>query len=81
MVKLLIDTCVWLDLAKDPHQQSLVAVIDELIEAKKMELIIPRLVVDEFERNKTRIIEENRRSISGVIARVKEVVNKTESYF
>ena len=74
MVKILIDTCIWLDLAKDHRQQSLVNVIDELISQKKIQLILPKLIVDEFTRNKDRIIEETGKSVSGIIKSVREVV-------
>jgi hypothetical protein len=39
-------------------------------------LILPRIVVDEFARNKARIIEESSRSLSGTLKRVKEAVEK-----
>ena len=76
MVKILIDTCVWLDIAKDHKQQAIISVLDELINDKTVELIMPQIIVDEFERNKDRIIEESKRSLSGVITRVKEIVDK-----
>lgn len=76
MFKLLIDTCVWLDLAKDSQQQSLLSVLEELIRQNEVSLILPRTVVDEFARNKTRVAEESCRSLSGVLKRVKDAVNK-----
>ena len=76
MHKILIDTCVWLDMAKDPEQQSLLTVIEELIRINELELIIPRIVFEEFERNKDRIIRESSQSLSGVFKRVKEIVDK-----
>lgn len=76
MIKILIDTCVWLDIAKDHKQQSIISVLDELIEEQKVELILPKIVVQEFERNKERILEDSKRSLVGVISRVKEIVNK-----
>ena len=76
MFKLLIDTCVWLDLAKDSQQQSLLSVLEELVRQNEISLILPRTVVDEFARNKTRVAEESCRSLSGVLKRVKEAVNK-----
>jgi hypothetical protein len=76
MFYVLIDTCVWLDLAKDHRQQSLLSVLEELIRQNKVCLILPRTVVDEFERNKSRIAEESCRSLSSVLKRVKEVVSK-----
>src|SRR5208282_3309267 len=50
---LLIDTCVWLDLAKD-HQQQLGA-LEELKRNGRVLLVLPRTVLEEFARNKTRI--------------------------
>ena len=31
MFHILIDTCVWLDLAKDPYQQALLGVLERLV--------------------------------------------------
>src|SRR4051812_13362302 len=59
--KLLIDTCVWLDLAKDHQQQAILGALEELTRQGEVSLILPRTVVDEFARNKTRIIEESSR--------------------
>lgn len=76
MFRILIDSCVWLDLAKDPHQQPLLAVLEELIQMQEVSLIVPRTILDEFRRNKARIIEESGRSLSSVFKRGKEAVNK-----
>ena len=72
MFKILIDTCVWLDLAKDYQQQPILTAIEELIRMGDIDLILPRTVLDEFARNKGRIIEESSRSLSGTMKRVKE---------
>jgi hypothetical protein len=39
-------------------------------------LIVPRIVLTEFQRNKSRIIQESCRSLSSVFKRVKEVIGK-----
>jgi len=49
---------VWLDLAKDYQQQAILAALEELIRHRSIALILPRKVVDEFARNKARVIEE-----------------------
>jgi hypothetical protein len=72
--KILIDTCVWLDLAKDYQQQAILTALEELILQGDIALILPRTVIDEFARNKARIIQENKRSLSSTLKRVKEVV-------
>ncbi len=74
--KILIDTSVWLDLAKDYQHQAILSALEELIRQGDVGLILPRTVVDEFARNRQRIIEESRRSLSSTLKRVKEVVEK-----
>lgn len=76
MFKLLIDTCVWLDLAKDRHQQSLLDVLEELIDSGEVSLIIPRTVLDEFKRNKTRILQESKRGLTSHFKQVKDAVKR-----
>jgi len=76
LFKILIDTCVWLDLAKDYQQQALLAALEELIRQGNVDLILPRTVVEEFARHKARVIEESSRSLSSTLKRVKEAVEK-----
>lgn len=76
MFKILIDTCVWLDLAKDYQQKVILAALEELIRQGDITLILPRTVVDEFARNKARVVDESRRSLSSNLKRVKEAVEK-----
>src|ERR1700739_2149466 len=73
---LLIDTCVWLDIAKDYQRKSILAALEELIHEGEIALILPGTVVDEFGRNKARVIEESSRSLSSTLKRVKEAVEK-----
>ena len=73
---MLIDTCVWLDLAKDYHQQALLGVLEELVRQNRLQIILPRTVLDEFTRNRARVTEESGRSLSGVLKRAKEAVNR-----
>lgn len=76
MFKVLIDTCVLLDLAKNSDQQPLLTVLEELIKLKELSLIIPETIIEEFDRNKSRIIKEGNQSFSSLIKRVKDVVEK-----
>lgn len=52
------------------------AALEELISRQDIALILPRTVVDEFVRNKRRIVEESSRSLSSTLKRVKEAVEK-----
>jgi hypothetical protein len=76
MLKILVDTCVWLDIAKDYQQQSTLAILEDLVRQGEVSIILPKIVRDEFNRNRTRVAEEGGRSISGVLKRAKEVVNR-----
>ena len=76
MFKLLIDTCVWLDIAKDSQQEPLLSALEELIRSGQVSLILPRTIIDEFARNKGRVAEESCRSLSSVFKRVKDTVAK-----
>src|ERR1700685_2730768 len=73
---LVIDTCVWLELAKDYSQQPLLAALEELVRIGQVSLVTPKLVTEEFQRNKERVIEESGRSIGSTLRRAKEVLAK-----
>jgi hypothetical protein len=38
---MLIDTCIWLDLAKDYQRQALLGVLEELVRQNRVEIILP----------------------------------------
>ncbi|SIT57840.1 hypothetical protein BQ8794_410007 [Mesorhizobium prunaredense] len=52
---LLVDTSVWLDLAKDWRQQPVIRAMSESARHPGLELIVPDIVRDEFARNKERV--------------------------
>lgn len=76
MFNLLIDTCVWLDLAKDHQQETLITIIEELIEKQELSLIVPRTIITEFERNKEKVIKESNQSVISAIKRAKDAIHK-----
>lgn len=76
MFNLLIDTCVWLDIVKDHRQAAVLDTLEALIRDEQLRLLLPRIVVDEFLRNKNRVVEESSRSLSSSLKRVKEAVHR-----
>jgi hypothetical protein len=76
MFRMLIDTCVWLDLAKDPKQVPVLGVVEELVRLGMVSVIVPRVVLDEFRRNRERIAKESVKSLSTHFRLVKEAVGK-----
>jgi len=76
MFKMLIDTCVWLDLAKDPRQAPVLGVVEEMVKLGMVTLIVPSVVLDEFRRNRERIAEESAKSLSAHFRLVRDAVSK-----
>lgn len=74
--RLLVDTCVWLDLAKDYREQPVVSALEDLVEGGDVELIVPQLVLDEFDRNKARVIDDARRGLQLHFRLVKQAVTR-----
>jgi hypothetical protein len=73
---LLIDTSVWLDLAKDYRQSPLIDVLMAMNDRDQLRLILPKIVVAEFERNKDRVIAETKKSLSSHFRLVREAMEK-----
>lgn len=76
MFRILIDTCVWLDIAKDPKQLPILGVIEELVKINAVDVIVPRVVLDEFKRNRDRIAKNSTKSLSTHFRLVKNAVGK-----
>jgi len=76
MLRLLIDTCVWLDMAKDYRHQPTLSALEQMMEAGEVSLVLPKQAVDEFARNKGRIIRDSGKSLSSTFKRVKEAVKQ-----
>jgi hypothetical protein len=75
-LKLLVDTSVWLDLAKDYRQQPVIAALEDLVGAGEIELIVPQVVLDEFARNKERVAIDATRSLQSHFNLVRDAVNR-----
>lgn len=76
MLRILVDTCVWLDLAKDYRQQTIIQAAAELVKAHQIAFIVPDVVNDEFARNKSRVAEDAQRSLKAHFSLVREAVNR-----
>lgn len=46
MFEILIDTCVWFDLAKDYQQQAILSALEDLIKQEEISLILPRTMLN-----------------------------------
>ncbi len=74
MLRALIDTCIWLDLAKDRKQSPLLIALENLVADGEVSLIVPRIVLEEVARNKERIIKESQQSVSSACKNARRTV-------
>lgn len=74
MLKMLVDTCVWLDMAKSPSQSKNLEILLHLRTDKLIDFIVPKVVLEEFERNRDRVIAEHAKSITTTLSRAREIV-------
>ncbi|QDG94034.1 hypothetical protein NIBR502774_15900 (plasmid) [Rhizobium sp. NIBRBAC000502774] len=74
--KILIDTCVWLDLAKDYRTIPVLTAIEDLVNADAIQLIVPETIPAEFARNKDRVMDDTKRGLTSHFKRVREGVNQ-----
>ena len=76
MLYVLADTNVWLDLAKDVNAQKLIAAVRVLVHEGRLTLLVPQLVLDEFERNRSRVEADMTRSLSANFRRVRDEIEE-----
>lgn len=76
MFNVLIDTCVWLKLAEDHKHTPLLQVVSGAVALKKMRLLVPRQVLDEFRKNRARVLKTSERSFTGHFQEVRKAIAK-----
>jgi hypothetical protein len=76
VLKVIVDTCVWLDLARDYREQAVIGALEDLIRGQEVELLAPDVILAEFERNKGRVIEDTKRSLQSHFRLAREAVER-----
>jgi len=71
---LYIDTCIWLNIAKSKNQYALVDTLEYLVGAGDVTIVVPDLVMVEFERNRDRVIASTRQQVNAEFQTVKKIV-------
>ncbi|AOF86049.1 hypothetical protein BSY239_3476 [Hydrogenophaga sp. RAC07] len=79
MFNVLLDTCVWLDLAQDKKLTPLVLVLENMVRKNMLRLVVPQLVLDEFKRNRARVAQAASRSLKGHFQQVREALARLPS--
>jgi hypothetical protein len=78
MFHILIDTSVWLDLAADQRQSSLLDVLIEFLGEGQATLILPQTIVDEFHKNRERVAKASARSLASHFGLVRDAIKKID---
>lgn len=67
MIHLLVDTCVWLDIALDPRLAPLLEVIDRGLERQALALVVPDVVVIELDRNSGSVQHKTKKAFEAMV--------------
>ncbi|WP_137860890.1 PIN domain-containing protein [Variovorax sp. 3P27G3] len=78
MFHILIDTSVWLDLAADQRQSSLLDVLLDFLKEPQAKLVLPRTVVEEFRKNRDRIAKSSAKSLASHFGQVRDAIKKVD---
>jgi hypothetical protein len=76
MLYVLADTSVWLDLSKDVHGQKLIVAVRMLVHRGVLTLLVPTVVLEEFERNRSRVEADMTRGLSATFRRVRDEIEQ-----
>lgn len=78
-LRLLIDTSVWLDLTKDPRQLPLLDALSRMQETGDIALILPQVIIDEFARNRERVVTSSRASMLSHFKHTKGIIAQLQT--
>lgn len=67
MVHLVVDTCVWLDVALDKRLAPLLDVIEHGLASNQIRVVVPGLVITELERNADSVQERTRKAFEAMV--------------
>ncbi|ADN08226.1 PIN domain-containing protein [Sulfurimonas autotrophica] len=73
---IMIDTCVWIDLAKNPALKPLTLAIKQLIDSNELKIITTKIIKEEFLNNKDKLVEIGRKKISQNIKNLKSLIHE-----
>jgi PIN domain len=78
MFNLFIDTSVWLDLAEDAKQTPLLDAVESMLKDGRMRLLVPRIVVNEFHKNRDRVAKSSAKSLSTHFNQVRSAIRRAD---
>jgi hypothetical protein len=76
VLKLLVDTSAWLDLAKDHRNLPLLTLLGDLVDRDEVQLLVPEVVREEFACNRARVLASAKASQGEVFKRARNAVRQ-----
>lgn len=73
--RLLIDTSVWLDMASSYRAAPLVRALHEMCDDTQLEIIVPDIVREEFDRNKDRVATQSTKALQSHLKSLRYALN------
>lgn len=74
----LIDTCVWLDLASNAMNMPVVSALEESVKLYDCTMVVPELVREEFLKNKPRVIQAAQKSLKSHFRLLKNSIERVD---
>lgn len=76
----MLDTCVLLDISTRKNDLPIVAALENLVDTELVKLVIPNLVIEEYERNKDDVADKTRKRLSQEFKQVKSIISEFGGY-
>lgn len=73
---LMIDTCIWIEIAKNPSYKSLTITLKHLVETDQIKILTTDIIKDEFIRNKDKLLEIGRQNFSQNIKNLNTLIKE-----
>lgn len=75
-IRILLDTCIWLNLAGDYRNMPILHRMSEMVEASEIEFLVPDVVIEEFQRNRARVLKQSQVSQTDTFKRVRNAIQQ-----
>ena len=72
----MLDTCIWLSLAGDYRNLPIIHRMSEMMETSAIEFLLPDVVIEEFHRNKARVLKQSQVSQRETFKRVRNAIQQ-----
>ena len=73
---LILDTCVLLDISTRKNDLPIVVALESLVSSGTIQLVVPILIADEYNRNKDSVADKTRMRLSSEFIQVKNIVKE-----